>query len=315
MRRQVLATDVRERLVDAADAVLGERFRPPPGRRPDPYDDGVVISAHTIGERCPRRATTPALDYVDSVATVRRRIGLLALRRAAVARPPSARSQRSVPTLAAALPDEVERTLADPTEWPPRLWDWVSSLSPPARAAVSAAVVTWCDGAVRLVGDPDRIVWSDPVRTPRWDLPGRSVALTAAFDARHGTPRAGERLLVLSDATSPSQRRIRAAHVALVHTLGTRSRPGAGDGRVTGVRAHVGGRGRRRAPHARGGPGRRAPGSAVRSGPGAGLPGQRVPALPPARRLPRGSSPPRPLSRRAVGPDQPGAGSGSEPRT
>ena len=225
MRRQVLATDVRERLVDAADAVLGERFRPPPGRRPDPYDDGVVISAHTIGERCPRRATTPALDYVDSVATVRRRIGLLALRRAAVARPPSARSQRSVPTLAAALPDEVERTLADPTEWPPRLWDWVSSLSPPARAAVSAAVVTWCDGAVRLVGDPDRIVWSDPVRTPRWDLPGRSVALTAAFDARHGTPRAGERLLVLSDATSPSQRRIRAAHVALVHTLGTRRAP------------------------------------------------------------------------------------------
>ena len=225
LRRQALATDVRERLVDAADAVLGERFRPPPGQRPDPYDDGVVISAHAIGERCPRRATNPAQDYVDSVFTARRRIGLLALRRAAVARTPASQSQRSMPTLAAALPEAVEQTLADPTQWPPRLWDWVSSLSPPAQAAVSAAVVTWCDGAVRLVGDSDRIVWSDPIRTPRFDLPGRSVALTAAFDARHGTPRAGERLLVLSDATSPSQRRIRAAHVALVHTLGTRRAP------------------------------------------------------------------------------------------
>jgi hypothetical protein len=212
--RRAAATAARERLTSSLDHVLGDDWRPEPGTRPDYYSDGIVVSGFGLLERCPLRAALPADDYEPSVATARRRVGLLALRRLGDDASP-----------ADDVATAVDEVLADGSEWPPKLWEWVDQLDRAGRAAVAAAAITWCTALLRLVGSDARIRWSDPSLSNRWNVPERLVQLTATHEAQMGGVVHGERLLVLADGDGGPGDRLRAGYVALVRALGTQHAP------------------------------------------------------------------------------------------
>lgn len=211
-RRRQLAVEATRRLTDSIDTLLGDRLVLEPGARADYFNDGVSIDGFSLLERCARRAAHPADDYVDSVATARRRIGLLVLRRL---------SEDSHMSIGQA----VDRVMGDPEYWPTKLRQWVEELDPAACAAIASAVTTWCHGALRLVGRDPRIKWSDPVMSPKWNVPGRVVQLRGSVDATMGTPGRGERLLVLGDGLPGGGDRLRAGYAALLRTVSSGMAP------------------------------------------------------------------------------------------
>ena len=213
--RLALAQRARERLVAALDAALGDRLRT--GGEDEP--ETVRIDAHSLLERCPRRLANPAEDYEDRTTTVRRRLGLLALRRAAETA--GAQGGRPDPPLS----QSVAEVMADRAGWSAGLRTWFETLEPAGRTAVQAAAHTWATEAARLVGGATRVRWSDPFLSARWNVPGRALQLAGATDAVLGTPRAGEKLLVVSDALPGPGERLRAGHVAVVHALGSGRTP------------------------------------------------------------------------------------------
>lgn len=208
--RRELAAAVRERLVASLDEALGDLLRPTAERR-DVYADGVVVTAFGLLERCPRRAAVPAQDYRDSVATARRRVGLLVLRQLWAEGIEGGVDDRVAATTAAVL--------ADPDDWPTRLRAWVDDLDPAARAALVAGVITWCRGVLGIVGRSGDVAWADPTSTSKWDVPRRLVRLVAPVDAVTRRPRS-ERLLMVVDAAGPSGDRLRAGFAALAHGIG-----------------------------------------------------------------------------------------------
>ncbi len=228
--RHELAGGVATRLSAALDAVLGDRLVRDDGASVNFFADGVVVDAFAVLERCPRRVARPADDFVDSVTNARRRIGLLALRELA------GRPHRPGSPPADGLLDAVETVIRDQLDWPERLRAWVGDLDRAGRAALTGAVVTWCDGALRLVGRDPRIRWADPSRVPAWNVPGRMVQLRGAIDALIGTVGTGEKLLTLGEAAPGPADRLRAGHHALVRTLASQHAPV----RVTSASASTG---------------------------------------------------------------------------
>ena len=223
-QRRALANVATTRLVDTLGAVLGDRLVPRSGERPDYFRDGVSLDAHAVLERCPRRAAHPPDDYQDQVATVRRRIGLMVLRRLgtdASAGDPQwhARSPESVA-------DATAHVMSAREDWPTGLRRWVDELDRGGLAAVHAAVVTWSHGAWRAVGGRrDGIVWSDPAQPSKWNVPGRLVQLRGSVDATSGSVVRGEKLLVLRDALPGPADRLRAGYLGLWRSVGTGCAP------------------------------------------------------------------------------------------
>ncbi len=209
-----LANFARQRLIAGLDQVLGETFRPVKGQKPDVFTDGIVISSFSLFYR-PDEDDSPPTPFMESTFTSRRRIGLMVLRNLET---PSVWVGESLASCVTAVMDS-------PEGWPIGLRDWVESLEPAGRAAVVAATITWCEGALRLVGTDPRIVWTDPQYPTAWMAPGRLVRLSANIDAVIGTPVSGEKLLVMSDAAPRSTDRIRAGFAALVRAVGIGSAP------------------------------------------------------------------------------------------
>ena len=217
--RREMAESTARRLAAALDAVLGDRLVHEEGTKADYFNDGVVVDAFAVIERCARRVARPADDYVDSVATSRRRIGLFALRH--LAEQPHAAGA----PVGTGVRDAVETVIGEQLDWPDGLRGWVGDLDRAGRAALVGAVLTWCDGALRLVGRDPRIRWADPSRAPAWNVPGRLVQLRGSIDAVIGTVVRGEKLLTLSDAAPGPADRLRAGHHAVVRGLGVRHVP------------------------------------------------------------------------------------------
>lgn len=217
--RRATAGVALQRLVASLDAVLGDRLVHEAGTKADYFADGVVVDAYAVIERCPRRVAHPADDFVESVATSRRRIGLFVLRH--LAEQPHATGAPA----AAGLPRAVSTVVAEQLDWPDGLRGWVGDLDRAGRAALVGAVITWCDGALRLVGRDPRIRWADPSRAPAWNVPGRLVQLRGSIDAVMGTVARGEKLLTLGEAAPGPADRLRAGHHALVRALGVAHAP------------------------------------------------------------------------------------------
>lgn len=212
--RRALATDARARLLESVDAVLGERFRAEPGTRPDIYADGIVVSSFGLLERCARRAAVPADDFVDTVGTARRRVGLAALRQLGD-------DASSATHLAAAVDEVIEQR----TSLSRGLADWIEGLDRAARAAVAAAAFAWAAAVARLVGPSPDIRWADASSSSHIDVPGRLVRVTASHDALLGGVVSGERLLLVADGQGGARDRLRAGYLALVRALGTQHAP------------------------------------------------------------------------------------------
>ncbi len=217
--RRRLAEHATERLTSSIDVLLGDRLVLAEGEKADYFSDGVVVDAFWLTERCARRLAHPPQDFLESTATARRRLGLFVLRELA-ARPWSPGTPSSD-----GLADAVQRVIEEQLDWPNNLRMWVGDLDRAGTAALVAAVTTWCDGALRLVGRDPRIVWADPARAPAWNVPGRVVQLRATLDAVMGGVVSGERLLSISDAAPRPSDRLRAGYLALVRSLGTRHAP------------------------------------------------------------------------------------------
>jgi len=217
--RRVTAEVAAQRLAASLDAVLGDRLVHVEGTKADYFGEGVVVDAFAVVERCPRRVARPADDFVESVATSRRRVGLFALRHLAE------QPRRDGAPSSAGLPEAVAAVVGEQLDWPDGLRGWVGDLDRAGRAALVAAVTTWCDGALRLVGRDPRIRWADPSRVPAWNVPGRLVQLRGSIDAVIGTVARGEKLLNLSDAAPGPADRLRAGHHGLVRALGVRHAP------------------------------------------------------------------------------------------
>ena len=214
--RQALARKMTERVCDSVEQLLGEQYRVEPGVRPNFFAEGFVVDAFRVTERCPRKLAGPQSDYRDSVAMTRRRVGLLAVRELANS------AGTSQPMLVSAA---VQQVMADPTNWPASLRDWVDSLDRAGQAAVAAAAITWAESALRLVGRDARVKWAEPSQKPKWNVPGRLVQLSASVDAVLGGVATGEKLLILSDAVPGPGDRLRAGFTALVRTLGAKHAP------------------------------------------------------------------------------------------
>lgn len=212
--REALAEHARARLEASVDAVLGERYRPEPGTRPDPYDGGLVVSSFGLLERCARRAAVPAQDYVDTVATTRRRIGLAALRRLEDDASP-----------AQDLPSAVTEVIEERTSLSRSLADWLEGLDRAGRAAVAASATAWASAVLRIVGRVPGTRWADASASPKVDLPDRLVRLTASHDAERGGLATGERLLLVADSSGGARDRLRVGYLALVRSLGRRQAP------------------------------------------------------------------------------------------
>ncbi|MHB1139348.1 MAG: hypothetical protein ACYC2O_10365 [Microthrixaceae bacterium] len=220
--RWALAATATARLTAALDAVLGDRLVPTAGERADYFADGVSLDAFAVLERCPRRLAHPPDDYVDEVATVRRRIGLMVMRRLATATHDGRLPASSTEPIAVA----VRHVMDEREDWPGPLRRWVDGLDRGGVAAVHAAVVTWCHGASRVVrGKRDGIVWSDPAQPSKWNVPGRLVQLRGSVDATIGSVVRGEKLLVLRDAAPGAADRLRAGYLGLWRSAGTGCAP------------------------------------------------------------------------------------------
>jgi len=207
--RRGLAGRATTRLVESIDVLLGDRLVVDKGVKPDYFTDGAPVDAFSILERCPRRLAHPAEDYVDSVMTARRRIGLMAMRHLVG----SGRAGEL------SVADAVGQVMSDPEYWPKNLRQWVEGLDRAGSAAVASAVITWCHGALRLVGRDARIKWADPVMSPRWNVPGRVVQLRGSVDATIGTVGSGEKLLLLGDGVPGAGDRLRAGYAALLRSV------------------------------------------------------------------------------------------------
>lgn len=212
--RRARATRARERLVDALAAALGDRLRVPAGERPDPYRNGVVVNAFGLTERCARRAAHPADDFVETVATARRRIGLAALRRLG-----------DDASAADDLATAVQEVIEERTDLARGLCDWLEQLDRAGRAAVAAGAITWGTATSRLVRSGAAVRWSDALSSSAWNVPERPIRLTATHEALVGGVVSGERLLLVADGAGGPTERLRAAYLALVRSLGTQHAP------------------------------------------------------------------------------------------
>lgn len=212
--RQELARRARRRLLDALDAALGDQLVLEEGERHHRRDDLVRVDGFATSFRCPRRLARPADDYQDTVATVRRRIGLLALRHA-----DEHHVSPSAPRAPLDLRASVGAVLDDRADWYPSLREWVGGLDRAGRAAVEAAAFTWASDAARLLGAVERVGWTDPLRPLLWNVPGRAVQIRSSVDAVRGSLRAGQRLLLVGDAVPGPGGRIRAGHLAVVQSV------------------------------------------------------------------------------------------------
>lgn len=207
-----LAARARDRLTAGLDQVLGEQFRRPDGQKVDFYEDGIVISSFTLFDR-PDEDTSPRAPFADSAFNARRRVGLMALRRLNEIAPPV--HSGVGPTLSEAI----SAVMKSPDGWPVGLRDWVEGLDRSGQATVVAATMTWCEGALRLVGLGSKVLWSDPQFPTAATVPGRVVRLAANVDASIGTPATGEKLFVISEGLPSPTDRIRCGYVALVRAL------------------------------------------------------------------------------------------------
>jgi hypothetical protein len=212
--RREIGAEYRERLLEVADEVLGDRFVVDPSARekPDVYRDGLVLDAFDVTARCPRRFAGPSDDaYRDSVRNGRRRVALVALR--------SLSAHGGTPA------EAVRAAMADRSEWPVALARWFEELDRGGRVALAASATTWVVGALRMVGRGPGTHWRPPFPKPAWTLPGRLVRVSAAVDATAGNADSGDRLLVLADRAPAAEDRLRAGFVSLVWTVGKGEAP------------------------------------------------------------------------------------------
>jgi hypothetical protein len=212
--RREIGAEYRERLLEVADEVLGDRFVVDPSARekPDVYRDGLVLDAFDVTARCPRRFAGPSDDaYRDSVRNGRRRVALVALR--------SLSAHGGTPA------EAVRAAMADRSEWPVGLARWFEELDRGGRVALAASATTWVVGALRMVGRGPGTHWRPPFPKPAWTLPGRLVRVSAAVDATAGNADSGDRLLVLADRAPAAEDRLRAGFVSLVWTVGKGEAP------------------------------------------------------------------------------------------
>lgn len=216
--RHALGQLVRERIESALDDVVGDQ----PGDSPG---DALLVGPYSLTTPCPLQLVHPADDYVEQTSTVRRRLGLLALRRASEL--DGERTRGSEPDLARAV-DEV---LQEREGWPTGLGRWFGELGRAGRSTVRAAVLTWCVDVTRLVGGAARsgaarrIRWTDPFMPQRVDQAGRRVRLRGGADAVLGGRTEGEKLLLVTDAAPGAADRLRAGHLAVVHSLASGRAP------------------------------------------------------------------------------------------
>jgi len=212
--RREIGAEYRQRLLEVADEVLGDRFVVDPSARekPDVYRDGLVLDAFDVTARCPRRFAGPSDDaYRDSVRNGRRRVALVALR--------SLSAHGGTPA------EAVRAAMADRSEWPVGLARWFEELDRGGRVALAASATTWVVGALRMVGRGPGTHWRPPFPKPAWTLPGRLVRVSAAVDATAGNADSGDRLLVLADRAPAAEDRLRAGFVSLVWTVGKGEAP------------------------------------------------------------------------------------------
>ncbi len=212
--RRERATRARDRLVDALDGALADRLRVTVGERPDPYRDGVVVAAFGLTERCARRAAHPADDFVESVATARRRVALAALRRVS-----------DDASAAQDVASAVQEVIEERTDLARGLCEWLEQLDRAGRAAVAAGAITWGTALARMVGGGAPVRWADASSSSSWNVPDRLVRLTASHEALWGGVVSGERLLLVADGSGGPTERLRAAYLALVRSLGTQHAP------------------------------------------------------------------------------------------
>lgn len=212
--RREIGAEYRQRLLEVADDVLGDRFVVDPSAtdKPDVYRDGLVLDAFDVTARCPRRFAGPSDDaYRDSVRNGRRRVALVALRNLS--------AHGGTPA------EAVRAAMADRSEWPVGLARWFEDLDRGGRVALAASATTWVVGAVRMVGRGPGTNWRPPFPKPAWTLPGRLVRVSAAVDATAGNAESGDRLLVLADRAPAAEDRLRAGFVSLVWTVGKGEAP------------------------------------------------------------------------------------------
>lgn len=218
--RHALGRAVRERVEAALQEALGQDRPAGPG-------EALHVGPYTLTTPCPLQLVHPADDYVDRTATVRRRLGLLVLRRAWELPGDGSRDADGPPELARAV-DEV---LREREGWPTGLRRWFDELGRAGRSSVRGAVLTWAADVVRLVGGASagrgahRIRWTDPFQPQRVDLAGRAVRLRGGADAVLGGRTEGEKLLLITDAVPGAADRLRAGHLAVVHALASGRAP------------------------------------------------------------------------------------------
>ncbi len=198
--RQSWLSDARSHLDAELERVLGDRWRLD-GRRRPPRREWVTISDFDVTQPCATRFARPSDDESSpSVTTlVTRALAKLALAEWDGVEPPVRALDR---TLA---------TLAEPA-WVAEALDELDSA---ARAAVRASVEAWMADVLSSVRGRSDLRWE--VERARVDVPGRSIRLTAACDARLGERLRPTTLLVHSGRVPDEYHdRIVAGFVALV---------------------------------------------------------------------------------------------------
>ncbi len=214
--RRHLAEGAIERVMAGLDAVLGDHHRVEPGKkRPNVYDQGLVVRPYDLTERCPSRAAQPATgEFAWSARTARRQIGLGALR-----------LLDDDSSDASDLGAAITEVLSNRSTLGMSLAGWLDELGRPGIAAVSAAALTWASGVRQVVPPDPRVRWADPTAGARWDVPDRLVRVVANLDASMGGVVTGEVLLLVADSDADSTDRMRAAHLALVRSVLARHAP------------------------------------------------------------------------------------------
>ncbi len=171
----------RDRLVDELDRVLGDALRLE-GRRRPPWSEWVAISDFDLTGRCAGRFAHPDPDSSPRSATtlLTRALAKLALGAWDGTESPGSALRRVLPTI------------TEPT-W---VVDALEELDPAARVAVQSSAEAWMADVLTSVRGRRDLRWQ--VARSRVEVPGRSIRLAAACDARLGDPRRPTTLLVHS---------------------------------------------------------------------------------------------------------------------
>lgn len=204
--RAELLVGARDRLQASLDDLLGDRLRAsgrPPRDRASWVEAGwIEVREVDVVGRCAARFAHPEPWQWGELTTVTatRTLGRLVLRQRDPSEPADA---------------TLERILADVDALPAWLANGLEPLDRSATAAVRASVLAWVADALTPVRDRSDLVWDGPGGPV--DLPGRSLRLTARWDARLGSRRSPTTLLVHSPrATDAAADQVLAGFVALV---------------------------------------------------------------------------------------------------